>query len=122
MAFEIVQIPDATALGQQQPRTRAQRTVRQRYKLGRQQVRHALQLARCLQIPGEREQALAALLRLRRREAQRMLGQLHGLLARPARRRGASRGGDRGGEPRIWTVGRERDVQRAQLLVDDRSR
>ena len=109
----------AGALGQRDPGPRAQRPGGQDLELRREQVRDALQLARVLEVGGEREQPLGPLGGVGRRQPQGVLGEQHRLLPRAARGRRDGRGGDRRGERGVGPPGGEREMLGAQLRVGD---
>ena len=104
------------AVREQEPRADARAAGRQRRELGREQVRHPPPLARGLELVGEREQPLDALRPVRRRQPQRLPGELDGL-GRGAARRRAVRGGGHGvREPGVRLPRRQRQVARAPLV------
>ena len=112
-------IGDVTAFGEKQPGADARRPRGQGIDLRQKQVAHPLLLSGSLEIPGEREQTVAALGPLRRCQAKRMLSQLDGVDAGSSGGRSAGRGRDGGGKLCIRMLGREREMPCAELLVAD---
>ena len=117
----VVDAGDRAALGQPQPRANAV-AARERVELGREQIRHPLPLAGDLEVAGEVEQPLAPRRRVRRRQAQRVLGQVDRLPGPPARGRPAAAAATVAASPSSGTRRRERQVECAQLLVGDDGR
>ena len=105
------------AVGEQEPGAHARAAGRQPVELGREQLRHAPPLARRLELVREREQALDALGPVRRRQPQRVLGQLHRLRRAAARGGAVRRGGDGVRQPGVRLSRRQREVAGAPLLA-----
>ena len=104
-------------------RPNAQRAVRERRQLGPDQVGHALPLGRDLEVPAELEHALDPLGRVGRREPQCVLAEDDGVRGGAAAcGRVAGRGRHPERELGIRQLGRERQVEHAELVVRGRLR